>query len=129
MVRSRRAVLLILSLVLLAPGLAMADGLYLNLKAEGAKVPAGQPAKLQLTAVATHSFDLPGTPEIIVDGGATPEVRAVEVNGGGIKVTPDKAVKTGYEVVLKQPGTYKMKARYRVNNRTIESNKVTVVVE
>jgi len=128
MVRARRAVLLILSFVLLAPGLALADGLYLNLKADGAKVPAGQPAKLQLTAVATHSFDLPGTPEIIVDGGATPEVRAVEASGG-IKVTPEKAVKTGYEVVLKQPGTYKMKARYRINNRTIESNKVTVIIE
>jgi hypothetical protein len=128
MVRARRAVLLILSFVLLAPGLVLADGLYLNLKAEGAKVPAGQPAKLQLTAVATHSFDLPGTPEIIVDGGATPEVRAVEA-GGGVKVTPEKAVKTGYEVVLKQPGTYKMKARYRINNRTIESNKVTVIIE
>jgi len=128
MVRSRRAVLLILSFTLLAPGLALADGLYLNLKADGAKVSAGQPAKLQLTHVATHSFDLPGTPEIIVDGGATPEVRAVEANGG-VKVTPEKAVKTGYEVVLKQPGTYKLKARYRVNNRTVESNKVTVVVE
>ena len=128
MLRSRRAVLLISSFALLAPGLAMADGLYLNLKSDGAKVAAGQPAKLQLTAVATHSFDLPGTPEIVVDGGLIPEVRAVEQNGG-VKVTPDKAVKTGYEVVLKQPGTYKMKARYRVNNRTIESNKVTVVVE
>jgi hypothetical protein len=128
MSRSRRAVLLISSFALLAPGLALADGLYLNLKADGAKVAAGQPAKLQLTAVATRSFDLPGTPEIIVDGGATPEVRAVEANGG-VKVTSEKAVKTGYEVVLKQPGTYKMKARYRLSDRTVESNKVTVVVE
>jgi hypothetical protein len=128
MVRSRRAVLLMSGLVLLAPGLALADGLYLNLKADGAKVAAGQPARLQLTAVGTRSFDLPGTPEIVVDGGATPEVRAVEASGG-VKVTPEKAAKAGYEVVLKQPGTYKMKARYRVNNRTVESNKVTVVVE
>jgi hypothetical protein len=127
-VRSRRAVLLILSFVLLVPGLAQADGLYLNLKADGAKVPAGQPAKLQLTHVATHSFSLPGTPEFIVDGGATPEVRATET-GGDVRVTPDKAVKAAYEVVLKQPGTYKVRARYRVNNKTIESNKVTVVVE
>ena len=128
MSRSRRAVLLLSSLALMAPGLALADGLYLSLKADGAKIPAGQAAKLQLTAVATRSYDLPGMPEIVVDGGATPEVRAVESNGG-VKVTPEKAVKTGYEVVLTQPGTYKMKARYRVNNRTIESNKVTVVVE
>jgi hypothetical protein len=128
MVPSRRAVLLISSFVLLAPGVARANGLYLNLKADGGKVAAGQPARLQLTAVATHSFDLPGTPEIVVDGGATPEVRAVQASGG-VKVTPDKAVKAAYEVVLTQPGTYKMKARYRLNNETVESNKVTVVVE
>jgi len=126
--RSRRAVFLILSLALLVPGLAQADGLYLNLKADGAKVPAGQPAKLQLTHTATHAFRLPGTPEFIVDGGATPEVRVTETNGG-VKVTADKAVKAAYEVVLKQPGTYKVRARYRVNNQTIDSNKVTVVVE
>ncbi|HEX6739287.1 MAG TPA: hypothetical protein VF310_13495, partial [Vicinamibacteria bacterium] len=115
MSRSRRAVLLISSLALMAPGLALADGLYLSLKHDGGKISAGQPAKLQLTAVATRSYDLPGTPEIVVDGGATPEVRAVEASGG-LKVTPEKAVKSGYEVVLTQPGTYTMKARYRVNN-------------
>jgi hypothetical protein len=128
MVRSRRAVLLASSFVLLAPGLALADGLYLNLKANGGKVAAGQPAKLQLTAVSTRSYELPGTPEIVVDGGAAAEVRAVEGNGS-VKVTPDKAVKAGYEVVLSQPGTYKLKARYKLADRTVESNKVTVVVE
>ena len=126
MLRSRRAVLLILSAVLLTPGLVMADGLYLDLKTDGAKVAAGQPAKLELTHVATHSFRLPGAPVFIVDGGATPEVRSAN---GEVKVTADKSVKAAYEVVLKEPGTYKVRARYRVNNKTIDSNKVTVVVE
>jgi hypothetical protein len=126
--RLARVVLLILSVAALVPGLARADGLYLNLKAEGAKVSAGQPARLQLTATATRSFRLPGTPEFVVDGGAAPEVKAVEP-AGEVQVTADRSVKAGYEVLLKQPGTYKLRARYRVNNRVVESNKVTVVVE
>jgi hypothetical protein len=32
-------------------------------------------------------------------------------------------------VALSQPGTYKLKARYKLADRTVESNKVTVVVE
>jgi hypothetical protein len=64
----------------------------------------------------------------VVDGGAAAAVRAVEGNGS-VKVTPDKAVKAGYEVALSQPGTYKLKARYKLADRTVESNKVTVVVE
>lgn len=117
-----------------APGVASADGLYVSLKAEDSRASAGQPVTLRLTAVATHPFTLPAVPEFLVDDGAgfraRPEFEAKPVEASGdVRVTPEKSFKAAFTLAPTQPGTYKVRARYRVANRVFESNKVTLVVE
>lgn len=114
------------------PAAARADGLYLKLATENSKVQADQPVRVKLTAVATRSFALPASPQFLVDDGSGPKVladleaKALEPPDG--KVTPDAAVKGSWELVLPQPGRYKIRVRYQLADRVVESNKVAVEV-
>jgi hypothetical protein len=106
---------------------ALADGLYLKLSAEADA--AG--ATLTLKAVATHTFRLPQTPIVLVDDGSgmkatTLETVAVDVPES-VRVTPEESFKGSWQVPL-APGSYKVKVRYKLADRTVESNAVKVQV-
>lgn len=111
-----------------------ADGLYLKLAAEEAKVQADRPMKLRLSAVVTRSFTLPTTPEFLVDDGTgmklRPEiqVRAVGAKEGAVSVSPDAPLLATWEIVLPRAGRYRIQARYRLSDRVVQSNKVSVEV-
>ena len=113
---------------------ARADGLYLKLAAEEAKVQADRPVKLRLSAVVTRSFTLPTSPEFLVDDGtgmkARPEiqVRAVGAKEGNVSVGPDAPLQGTWEIVLPRPGRYRIQVRYRLSDRVVQSNKVSVEV-
>ena len=115
------------------PVVAQADGLYLKLAAQDSKVRADQPVRVKLTAVATRSFALPAAPQFLIDDGSGMKVRpdlqakAVESSGGTL-VTPDATVNGSWELLLPQPGRYKVRARYQLGDRVVESNKVSIEV-
>ena len=108
----------------------MADGLYLKLR-EGAR-PAGGDVTLTLVAVATHNFELPQTPIFLIDDGSGMRVaaelrpRPVDVPET-VRVTPDQRFKGSWQLSL-APGSYKMKVRYKLADRTLESNAVKLRV-
>jgi hypothetical protein len=111
-----------------------ADGLYLKLAAEEAKVQADRPVKLRLSAVVTRSFTLPTAPEFLVDDGtgmkARPEiqVRAIDAKEGAVSVSPEAPLQASWEIVLPRAGRYRIQARYRLSDRVVQSNKVSVEV-
>lgn len=111
------------------PSGVSAQGLHLKLKTETSQVAASQAVKLTLEAVALRSLSLPAAPVFLVEDGG--EARPSEPNaghGGRVEITPDKPHKGTYELTLAKPGTYKIQAEYRVDERRVRSNKVTVTV-
>jgi hypothetical protein len=118
-----RFALVLSALLFGTASLASADGVYLSLK----------PETPRLEVVATVDARLPGSPVFLVDegNGMQPlpgsDARALESNGS--KVTPGRPLKHTYELTLAGPGTYKVRARYQINNRVTESNKATITVE
>jgi hypothetical protein len=123
--------LLLAGLVTATP--AAADGLYLKLAGPTNGVASGQPVRLKLEAVATRSFELGATPEFLVDDGervrpaAAAEVKALDPKP--LAVTPDRPVSREWELTLPAaPGRYKIRARYRVRDRVVTSNRVSVEV-
>ena len=121
---------LALSLLAIAPA-AMADGLYLKLR-EGAHPAADGRVTLTLVAVATHNFELPQTPIFLIDDGSGMRVaaelrpRPVDVPET-VRVTPDQRFEGSWQLSL-APGSYKMKVRYKLADRTLESNAVKLSV-
>ncbi len=115
-------------------GSASADGLYLKLAAQDSRVQPDQPVKVRLTATVTRPFTLPGAPLFLIDDGsglkARPEivVRAVDSPEGGVSVGPGTPFEASWEVALPHPGKYRIQARYRLSDRVISSNKVSVDV-
>ena len=113
-----------------APG--SAQGLYLKLATEEAKVAADQPVKVRLTAVVTRSFDLPA-PEFLVDDGAgrkvlaEAKVKAIDESRHG-KVSPGTPRRMSWELELPNPGRYRIQAVCRLADRVAESNKLAVEV-
>jgi hypothetical protein len=123
-----------LALVLAAswPATALADGLYLKLKADKAQVPAATAVKVTLTAVALRSFALPATPVFLIDDGKgqrpCPEAECRAIQAVPAFVGPDAPLEGTWEVSLPAPGKYKIKAQYKLPDRTIQSNAVKVEV-
>lgn len=131
MVRLNARIPVLLSFVLALAPVAAAEGLHLKLSADTARVGADQPVKVKLVAVALRTLSLPAAPVFLVDDGtgARPESGAKALDGAGrVEVTPDKSHTGGYGLILSKPGTYKIQAEYRVNERVVRSNKVTVEV-
>jgi len=123
-------------LLLLIAGLpampAAAEGLYLKLAAKPAEVGPDQALTLRLTAVATHTFTLPTTPVFLVDDGSgereSSDLVSAAAGEASYRVTADRAVERSYSLLVRQPGTYRIRVQYRLANRVIQSNKVTVRV-
>lgn len=114
-----------------SPVAASADGLHLKLSADAPKVTADQPAKVKVVAMAMRTLSLPATPTFLVEDGAGQPANAAAKaldDQGRIAVTPDKTHTGGYELTLDKPGTYKVQAEYRVDDRVVRSNKVTIEV-
>jgi hypothetical protein len=123
---SSRAVLI--AVAALVPVLAQADGLYLKLAAEPDTVAEGQTVRLKLKAVSTRTVKLPATPELVVDGPSAAPLTPIVVRASAPTVTADKPTEGEWDVALPQPGRYRIRARYKVDGRTMESNRVTVEV-
>jgi hypothetical protein len=111
---------------------AHAQGLFVKLAAENTRVSAAEPVKVRLTTVVTRTFNLPA-PEFLIDDGtglkARPEikVKAVET-GAAATVAPGMPHQASWEVELPAPGRYKIQARYRLDDRVAQSNKLDVEV-
>ena len=109
-----------------------AQGMFLKLKAEDAKVAADQPVKVHLTAVVTRSFSRP-EPEFLVDDGTgmriRPEIKVTALDATRPeKVSPGTPHRAAWEIELPNPGQYRIRARCRYTDRIIESNKLTIEV-
>jgi hypothetical protein len=111
---------------------AAAQGLFLKLSTEEAKVAVDRPVKIKLTAVVTRSFDIPA-PEFFVDDGsgrtALPEakVRPLDEARPG-RVSPGTPRRVSWELELPSPGRYRIQAVCRLSDRVVESNKLAVEV-
>lgn len=127
-----RRLLPVLALAVIAPATVLADGLYLKLKADKAEVPTQTAVKVTLTAIAMRSFALPAAPVLLVDDGSgqrpcsETECRAVQAVPAF--VGPGAPLEGAWEVSLPAPGKYKIKAQYKLSDRTIQSNAVKVEV-
>ncbi len=111
--------------------LALANGLYLKLS-EGARSGADAAVTLRLQAVATHDFKLPQSPLFLVDEGkgmrVASEVEAKPVNvPESVRVTPEQKFDGSWQLSL-PPGSYKVKVRYKLKDRTVESNAIRIQV-
>ena len=111
---------------------AAAQGMFLKLKAEDAKVAADQPVKVHLTAVVTRSFSRP-EPEFLFDDGtgmkSRPEIKVTALDATRPeKVSPGSPQRASWEIELPNPGQYRIRVRCRYSDRVIESNKLTVEV-
>jgi len=115
----------------LAAAPALADGLFLKLATEQARVEADRPVKVRLTAVVTHSFTLP-PPQFLIDDGtglkARPEIEVKALEAEAATVTPGAPFQASWEVVLPHPGRYRIQARYQLSDRVVQSNKLSVEV-
>jgi hypothetical protein len=129
-----RSARLVLAAGLLATApVALASGLYLKL-AEGARPAEGGAGTVTLTlqAVATHDFRLPQTPLFLVDDGSGMRVASeaqptpVDVPET-VRVTPERRFNGSWQLNL-PPGAYKVKVRYKLADRTVESNAVRIQV-
>jgi hypothetical protein len=87
---------------------------------------------LTLQAVATHDFRLPQTPLFLVDDGSGMRVASeaqptpVDVPET-VRVTPERRFNGSWQLNL-PPGAYKVKVRYKLADRTVESNAVRIQV-
>jgi hypothetical protein len=126
------ASVLFLATLAVGPIPAAAEGLYLKLDGPRSGVPAGQPVRVRLKAVATRPFHLVGAPEFLVDDGkqvrTAEETELTAVDARPLAVTPDQPASREWELALPQPGRYKVRVRYRLADRVIESNKISVEV-
>jgi hypothetical protein len=122
------ASVLVLAALAAAPRPAAADGLFLRL--DGPKgVASGQPVTVRLKAIATRPFHIVGTPEFLVDDGK--QVRVVTEGEGrpALAVTPDRPAAAEWRLDLPEPGRYRIRARYRLADRVVDSNKISIEVK
>lgn len=106
-----------------------ADGLYLKLHAEQPEVQAAEPVKFRLTATATRTVELPTGPVLLVDDGGGMQPRGEARCGSSVsRVTPERPWTGSCEVSLEKPGSYQVRLRYRLADRVVETNKVSVKV-
>ena len=119
------------ALVLAVP--AHAQGPYLKLRADPAKVQAAEAVKLTLTAVSGRTLALPA-PVVLVDEGdgfrARPDLACALGQGGkSLTVTPDKAVTGSCDIKLDRPGRSKVRLEYRLPSGLARTNTVTLDVQ
>lgn|SRR5512134_1287401 len=110
---------------------ASASGVYLKLAAPTREAAVGQPVQVTLSAVATRSVVLPAQPEVIADdaqGRPRKDVQWKPAEAGSLAVSPEGAAKTSYELAFPEPGTYRVKLRYRLSDRVVETNKLTFTI-
>jgi hypothetical protein len=128
---SRALRLAVASGVLAAAPAALASGLYLKLS----RAEAGEGAHsvvLTLQAVASRDFTLPQTPLFLLDDGSGMRV-AAEVQPEPIdvpetvRVTPEQRWSGSWRLQL-PAGAYKVKVRYKLADRTVESNAIRIQV-
>jgi hypothetical protein len=126
------ASVLVVAALAAAPRPVSAEGLYLKLDGPRAGVQPGQPVRVRLKAVATRPFHLSGAPEFLVDDGK--QVRSMAeselkgIDSKGLAVTPDQPASREWELALPEPGKYKIRARYRLADRVVDSNRISVEV-
>ena len=122
----------LLAVLAAAPEPASADGLYLKLDGPRSGVEPGQPVRVRLKAIATRPFHLAGAPEFLVDDGK--QVRSLGAadlkasDSRALAVTPDQPAAREWELALPEPGRYKIRVRYRLADRVIDSNRISVEV-
>jgi hypothetical protein len=127
---SRTSRLALVAAVLLSAPAALASGLYLKLS-EGAR-PEGGGVTVRLQAVSTYDFRLPQTPLFLVDDGKGMRV-ATEAQPKpldvpeSVRVTPEQKFDGAWQLQL-PAGSYKLKVRYKLADRTFESNAIKVEV-
>lgn len=110
-----------------------ASGLYLKL-AEGPKPApdAGASVTLTVQAVSTIDLRLPQSPLFLVDDGkgmriaSEADPKPVDVPAS-VRVSPEETFDGSWRLNL-APGTYRVKVRYKLADRTVESNTVKVQV-
>lgn len=107
---------------------AWADGLYLKLNAAETNATG---VTVTLKAVSTYNFRLPESPIFLVDDGNGMKPAGVQVRAlapaESVKVTPEAPYTGSWQLPL-APGAYKVKVRYKLADRTVESNTVKVEV-
>jgi hypothetical protein len=107
---------------------AWADGLYLKLNAAETNATG---VTVTLKAVSTYNFRLPESPVFLVDDGNGMKPAGVQVRALGpaesVKVTPEAPYTGSWQLPL-APGSYKLKVRYKLADRTVESNAVKVEI-
>ena len=111
---------------------AAAQGVFVKLAAEDATAAVDQPVKVRITTIVTRSFNLPA-PEFLVDDGsglkAHPEIKVKVVDqADSAKVSPGTPHQASWELELPNPGRYRIQARYKLEDRVAQSNKLTVEV-
>jgi hypothetical protein len=121
-----------LALLAFAAMPAAAQGLFVKLATEEAKTAVDKPVKVRITTVVMRSFNLP-EPEFLIDDGsgmkARPDIKIKAVaKASSDKVSPGTAHETSWEVELPNPGHYRLQARYKLEDRVAQSNKVSVEV-
>jgi hypothetical protein len=114
------------------PAVAWADGLYLRVSCQKTRVRVGQAFDITVTAVATRSFTLPSAPDVLVDRdeGLKPDARTQcgLAESPTLRLTPGRAFRGSCQLALSEPGTYRIRLRYRLPDRVIDSNKLSVTV-
>ena len=123
------ASVLVVAALVAAPRPAAADGLFLRLDGPKAGVQPGQAVRVRLKAIATRPFHILGTPEFLVDDGKA--VRVITEGDGrpSLSVTPDRPASAEWQLDLPEPGRYRVRARYRLADRVIDSNKISIEVK
>ncbi|MFI5007088.1 MAG: hypothetical protein ACHQKZ_06585 [Solirubrobacterales bacterium] len=119
------------ALVLAVP--VYAQGPYLKLRADQAKVQPPEAVKLTLTAVSGRTLALPA-PVVFVDEGdgfrARPDLTCTLAAGGrSLTVTPEKAVVASCDIKLDRPGKSKVRLEYRLPSGLARTNTVTLDVQ
>ncbi len=121
----------VLAFALVSAPVALADGLYLKLSEVAHSTPDSS-VTVRLQAVATPYFKRPQSPLFLVDEGkgmrvaSEIEARPLDIPES-VRVTPERKFDGSWQLNL-PPGSYKVKVRYKLANRTVESNAIKIQV-
>lgn len=126
--------LAIVALTVLPTAPALASGLFLKVKPVADRVAEGAPVVLELRAVTTRPFNLPASPQVLVsdkDGHMAPAdltCAPFETGANGnVELRSSADLKGRCELKL-APGAHKVQLRYKLDDRTVDSNTVKVQV-
>jgi hypothetical protein len=126
--------LAIVALTVLPAVPALASGLFLKVKPVADRVAEGAPVVLELRAVTTRPFSLPASPQVLVsdkDGKMAPAdltCAPFEADANGNVDLGSSADRKGRCELKLAPGAHKIQLRYKLDDRTVDSNSVKVQV-